>query len=73
MKPIAAVGAVLLALGLLALLYQGINYTRRETIVEIGAFRATAERQRRLPIRPLVGVVAVIGGVALLVAGTRRA
>ncbi|HEY6507289.1 MAG TPA: hypothetical protein VIY56_04700 [Vicinamibacterales bacterium] len=73
MKPLALSGAVLLVLGLMALLYQGISYTSRETVVDLGPIQATAERQRTLPIPPLVGLAAVLGGVALLVAGTRRA
>lgn len=73
MKPLALGGAVLLAIGLVALLYQGINYTSRETVIDLGPIQATAERQRTLPIPPLVGVAAVLAGVAMLVAGTRRA
>ena len=66
-------GVVLLALGLIALLFQGISYTSRETVIDLGPIQATAERQRTLPISPLVGIAAVLGGVAMLVAGTRRA
>ena len=73
MKPMTIGGAVLLALGLVALLYQGITYTSRETVIDLGPIQATADRQRTLPIPPLVGIAAVLGGVAMLVAGTRRA
>ena len=73
MKPLTVGGAVLLALGLIALLFQGIRYTSRETVIDLGPIQATAERQRTLPIPPLVGIAAVLGGVAMLVAGTRRA
>jgi hypothetical protein len=73
MKPLTVGGAVLLAFGLIALLFQGIRYTSRETVIDLGPIQATAERQRTLPIPPLVGIAAVLGGVAMLVAGTRRA
>lgn len=73
MKPLTVGGAVLLALGLIALLFQGISYTSRETVIDLGPIQATADRQRTLPIPPLVGIAAVLGGVAMLVAGTRRA
>ena len=72
MKPIPLVAVLLIALGLVALVYQGITYTSRESVVDIGPLHATAERQRTLPLSPVLGVTAVAGGVALLIASTRR-
>jgi hypothetical protein len=72
MKPMAIVGVALIVLGLVALAYQGINYTSRESVVDIGPLHATADRQKTLPISPIVGIVAVAGGVALVVAGMRK-
>ena len=72
MKPLPLVAAVLIALGLVALVYEGITYTSRETVVDIGPLHATAERQRTLPLSPVLGVTAVAGGVALLIASARR-
>jgi hypothetical protein len=72
MKSTAIIGLLLVVLGLGALAYQGINYTTRETVIDIGPVHATAERHRTLPLPPVVGAVAVAGGVALLVAGMRR-
>lgn len=72
MKPMAIVGAVLIVLGIVALVYQGIHYTSRETVVDIGPIHATADRQKTLPISPIVGVIAVAGGVALLAVGMRK-
>jgi hypothetical protein len=73
MKPMALVGVLLLVLGLGALVYQGITYTSRETVIDIGPVHATADREKTLPLPPVVGVVAVAGGVVLLVAGMRKA
>ena len=72
MKPVAIVGVLLIVLGLAAVAYQGITYTSRETVIELGPIHATAERERTLPLPPLVGIAAVAGGVALLVAGARK-
>ena len=72
MKPLAIVGALLIVLGLAALVYQGITYTSRETVIDIGPLTATADRQKTLPIPPVLGIVAVAGGVALLVVGVRK-
>lgn len=72
MKPMTLAGAVLIALGLVALIYQGITYTSRETVIDIGPLHATADREKTLPLPPIMGVVAVAGGVALLLAGVRK-
>jgi hypothetical protein len=71
MKPAAMFGVVLIVLGLAALVYQGISYTTRETVIDIGPIEATAERQRTIPLPPVFGIVAVAGGIALLVFGAR--
>jgi len=72
MKPIAWLGIVLLVLGVLALAYQGISYTRQEKVVDIGPIHATAERHERIPLPPIVGGLAMVGGIALLVVGARK-
>jgi hypothetical protein len=72
MKPLSIIGVLLVVLGLLALIYQGISYTKRDTIVDIGPVHATAEHQKTVPIPPLVGGIAVAGGVVLLIAGARK-
>ena len=71
LKPISLAGAALVVLGLLALAYQGITYTSRETVLDIGPVHATAERQKSFPLPPVVGIVAVVGGIALLLGGSR--
>ncbi len=71
MRPMAIVGVVLIVLGVLALAYQGISYTSREKVLDIGPLEATAEREKTLPLPPVLGAAAVIGGVALLIVGAR--
>lgn len=73
MNPKAMVGMLLIVLGVVALIYGGISYTKRETVLDIGPIHATAERQKTLPLSPVLGIVAVAGGVVLLVAGGRKA
>lgn len=72
MKSTSIVGLLLIVLGLAALAYQGINYTTRDTVIDIGPVHATAERHRTLPLPPVVGIVALAGGIALFVSGSRR-
>ena len=72
MKPITLIGIVLVVLGALALAYQGINYTRQEKVLDIGPIHATAEKQERIPLPPVVGGLALVGGVILLVVGAKK-
>jgi hypothetical protein len=72
MKPITVIGIVLLVLGALALAYQGINYTRQEKVLDIGPIHATAEKHERIPLPPLVGGLAIAGGIVSLVMGARK-
>jgi hypothetical protein len=72
MKPVAILGVLLIVAGLVALAYQGITYTRREKVIDLGPIQATAERERTVPLPPIVGIAAVAAGVALVVAGVRK-
>jgi hypothetical protein len=72
MKSTSLAGIVLIVLGLAALVYQGITYTTRETVIDLGPIHATAERHKTIPLPPVLGIVAVAGGVALLVMGGRK-
>jgi len=62
-------GVVLIALGVLALAYQGISYTKREKILDIGPLQATAEREKTIPLPPLVGGQSLAGSIALVIIG----
>ena len=64
-------GVVLIVLGVVALAYGGISYTRREKVVDIGPIEATAERRETIPLPPLLGGLALAGGVVLLVYGAK--
>jgi hypothetical protein len=65
-------GIVLIVLGVLALAYQGFTYTTRETVIDIGPLKATAEREKTFPLPPIIGIVAIAGGVALMFGGSRK-
>jgi len=72
MKPAALAGIVLIVLGVIALVYQGFTYTTRETVIDIGPLHATADRQKTVPLPPVLGIAAIAGGLALLVVGGRK-
>jgi uncharacterized membrane protein HdeD (DUF308 family) len=64
-------GIVLIALGVLALVYQGITYRTKEKVIDLGPLKAEVEKEKTIPLPPILGVVAIAGGVVLLVAGRR--
>jgi len=66
------IGIVLIILGLVSLALGGISYTKREKVLDIGPIEATAERHKTIPLPPLLGGLALAGGVVLLVAGGRK-
>lgn len=66
------VGILLIILGIVALIYGGISYTREETIVDLGPLQATAETRETIPLPPILGGLALVGGIVLLVADSRK-
>ena len=72
MKPISWVGILLIVLGALVLAYQGINYTRQKKVLDVGSVHLTKETHERIPLPPILGGLALAGGVVLLVMGARN-
>ena len=66
------VGIVLIVIGVVALAYGGITYTTREKVLDIGPLEATAERRHTVPLPPVLGAIALVGGIALMIAGAKR-
>lgn len=66
------VGVVLIVLGIIALVYGGISYTTREKVLDIGPIEATRETRKTVPLPPLLGGLALAGGVVLLIMGSKR-
>ena len=72
MKPIMWVGILLVVLGALAVAYQGFNYTHQEKILDVGPIHATAEEHDRVSIPPVLGGLALVGGIVLLAVGAKK-
>jgi hypothetical protein len=66
------IGIILIVIGVVAFAYQGINYTTREKVVDIGPIQMTAEKTKTLPLPPIVGGIALVGGIVLLVVGNKK-
>ena len=63
---------LLIALGIAAFAYQGITYKTREKAVDISSLQVATEKTKHIPILPIVGVIAIIGGIVLLAGNTRN-
>jgi hypothetical protein len=72
MKPITIVGIALILFGILALSYNRISYTTKEKIIDIGPLEATAEKEKSIPLPPLLGGLVLVAGVGLVAAGYRK-
>jgi uncharacterized membrane protein len=72
MKPIVLVGILLIVLGGLALAYQGFTYTHKEKVLDLGPIHATREEHEQVSIPPILGGLALVGGIALLVVGGKK-
>ena len=65
-------GIILIVLGVLALVYQGIQYTTREKIFDIGSIKVTADTKKTIPLPPIVGGVALAAGIIMIVLDRRK-
>ena len=65
------IGIVLVVFGVVALAYQGITYTRRERILDIGLIHATADTKKTIPISAILGGFALVGGIVIVASGIR--
>ena len=70
--PAMLIGIVLVALGLIALVYQGITYTSSEKVVDLGPLKVTAQKEKTIPLPPILGGLALAGGIVLVVVAARK-
>jgi len=69
MKSSAVAGVILIVIGVISLVFQGITYTRHKKVLQVGSFEATTEQHKTIPLPPIIGGVALVAGVALLMVG----
>ena len=72
MKPAAIVGIILIIIGVISLVYGGFTYTKREKVLELGPIEATAEKQKTIPFPPVLGGICLVGGIVLVIIGSRK-
>jgi len=72
MKPKMIIGIVLIILGAIGLVIQGVTYTTREKVVDVAGIQITAERQKTVPVPLIAGGVALAAGIAVVVVASRK-
>ena len=73
MRPAAVVGILLIILGVVGLAFGGFSFKHKEKVVDLGPIEATADKKESVPIPPILGGLAIVGGIVLLATSARRA
>lgn len=73
MKPAGIVGIILIIIGIVALAYGGFTYTKREKVVDLGPLQVSADREKTIPLPPILGALCLVGGVVLVLVGNKSA
>ncbi len=71
-KPITLVGIALIVLGVVAFAYQGITYTSREKVIDIGPLQASVDTKKTIPLSPILGGFVLAGGIVLVIVGAKK-
>ena len=71
-KAITLVGIALILLGIVAFAYQGISYTSRAKIIDVGPLQASVDTKKTVPLSPLLGGLVLVGGIVLVVVGNKK-
>jgi len=72
MKPIVLVGIALILFGIVGLSYNQVSYTSKEKILDIGPIQATAEKEKSIPLPPLLGGLVLVAGIGLVAVGYKK-
>jgi uncharacterized membrane protein YidH (DUF202 family) len=72
MRPAGIIGIILIIIGVIALAYGGFSYTKREKVIDAGPLQVSADKQKTVPLPPILGGLCLAGGIVLLITGSRR-
>ncbi len=72
MKPAGIVGIILIGIGILALAYGGFTYTKREKVIDAGPLQVSADKEHTVSFPPVLGGICLVGGIVLVIVGSRK-
>jgi hypothetical protein len=65
------IALILVVLGIVALAYQGFTYTTQKKVIDVGPIQATKQEHHSVPLPPIVGAIALVGGIIMLISDRR--
>ncbi|MGH9319336.1 MAG: DUF3185 domain-containing protein [Vicinamibacteria bacterium] len=68
---VRTIGIILIVLGIVAFVFQGISYTTEEEVLDIGPLEVQKEERKTIPLPPILGAVALVGGITLVALGKK--
>lgn len=71
MKTATVIGIILIVLAVISFAYQGITYTTHKKVVDLGPIQASKTEHKTIPLSPIFGGILLVGGIILVVAGSR--
>jgi uncharacterized membrane protein YidH (DUF202 family) len=72
MRPAGIVGVILIIIGVIALTLGGISYTKREKVIDAGPLQVSADKEKTIPLPPVLGGICLVGGIVLVIVGSRQ-
>jgi len=72
MKPAGIIGIILIVIGIIALAYGGFSYTQREKVIDAGPLQVSTDKEKRVSFPPLLGGLCLVGGIVLVVVGSKK-
>ena len=72
MRPAGIVGIILIIIGVIALTLGGISYTKREKVIDAGPLQVSTDKEKTIPLPPVLGGICLVGGIVLVIVGSRR-
>jgi hypothetical protein len=73
MKPAGIIGIILIVIGMVALAYGGFSYTQHKKDVDLGPVQIGHTEEHTVPLPPILGALALAGGIVLVIVGSRKA
>jgi uncharacterized membrane protein YidH (DUF202 family) len=72
MRPAGIIGIILIIIGVVALALGGIRYTQREKVIDAGPLQVSADKEKTVPLPPILGGLCLVGGIVLVIVGSRQ-
>lgn len=72
MRAAGIIGIILIIIGIVALALGGIRYTQREKVIDAGPLQVSADKEKSFPLPPVLGGLCLVGGIVLVIVGSRQ-